>query len=241
VRQRVLNSEGGPDVSATEDEVEQVKARAASSEGCVVLEDVPWGLYAELREIEANDARRMTYLDGTLVIMSPEYRHEGVAVSLDLVIRAVTRASRIPLLSLRMTTLQRPGRSPMRGRGKESYNAYYVGPNAERLRVERDLRPIKDHPPPDLAVEVVNKADSPLALTVYAGLEAPEVWWFDARSGTLRFLRLEPGDGGYREIDRSAALPMLTPALVIEAIAGGMGQDETTWSLWLEGWAARLV
>jgi Uma2 family endonuclease len=210
--------------------------------GGVVLDNVPWDVYVELRAIEENRHVRMTYLDGTLVIMSPEFRHERGAVRTDLIILAVARANRVPLISLRTSTLKKLGRRPNRGEGKEGDNAYYVGPNAERLRGRRDIEPITGGDgPPDLVVEVVNKSDSPLALPIYTRFGVPEVWWYDARDDTLNFRRLDLETGECRESDRSIALPLLTPARVLEALAAGVDQDEMTRSPWLDDWAARLA
>lgn len=42
----------------------------------VVLRGVPYGLYVVLRDLERNDKIRMTYHDGVLELMSPEFLHE---------------------------------------------------------------------------------------------------------------------------------------------------------------------
>ena len=44
--------------------------------GVTVLRGVPYSVYLTLRDEPANDGLRMTYVDGTLEIMSPEFRHE---------------------------------------------------------------------------------------------------------------------------------------------------------------------
>ena len=37
----------------------------------IVLRDIPWDFYLRLRELDANRHTRMTYHDGTLILMSP--------------------------------------------------------------------------------------------------------------------------------------------------------------------------
>jgi hypothetical protein len=68
---------------------------------------------------------------------------------------------------------------------------------------------------------VDNRGSSRGRLPVYAALGVPEVWRYRVRRGELRFVRLV--DGAYEPLDRSLALPMLTPALVLEALALGAG------------------
>ena len=45
-------------------------------------------------------------------------------------------------------------------------------------------------------------------------------------------------EGAYTPIDRSTALPLLTPAIVLEQIARGSALDDTTWDRLLRAWAA---
>lgn len=70
---------------------------------------------------------------------------------------------------------------------------------------------------------------------MYAALGIPKVWRYRARRGRLWFGRLDGGT--YTVIDRSLALPMLTPELVLFAL-GRCGPHETAWDNWLRGWAA---
>ncbi len=83
-------------------------------------------------------------------------------------------------------------------------------------------------PPPDLAIEVDNTADSEWKLPIFAALGVPEVWRHDVRAGTLWFGKLQE-DGTYTPIERSEALPALTRAWVLDALARGMGQSATRW------------
>ena len=53
-----------------------------------VLRGIPYDTYVLIRDHPDNDGYRMTYYDGTLEIMSPEFRHERGAECLSLVVRA---------------------------------------------------------------------------------------------------------------------------------------------------------
>jgi len=210
---------------------------AEAAPPATVLHDISWKTYCRLRDNEANYGIRMTYLDGTLILMSPEYRHDGNGWKLAVVVSEVTEALDIPILGTSTTTLRRKGERPRKGSGKEPDQAFYIGANELRMRGRDDLDLDLD-PPPDLAIEVDNKADSSRALALYARLGVPEVWRYRPRTKTLWFGRLV--DGRYESIDRSLNLPRLTPDLVVQALdeAGRIGQ--TPWKRWLRAWAVDL-
>jgi hypothetical protein len=94
-------------------------------------------------------------------------------------------------------------------------------------------------PPPNLAIEVDNSADSALALPAYARVGVPEVWIHDPRNATIGFGCLV-GDA-YETIHQSVGLPRLSPALVLEALGAREGfGDDGAWLDWLEAWAREL-
>jgi len=201
--------------------------------------DVPWDVYRALRDDESNNGLRMTYLDGTLILMSPEFRHESPAEQLGLVVRAVAGASRIKLRGLRSTTLWQKGRGRTKGSGKEPDTAFHIGRSVDLSRGMTDLS-LDRYPPPDLAIESVNKSDSPLILPLYARLGVPELWFYHVRPRELWFGRLT-GDA-YETVDRSVCLPSLTPELALEALDGFDldDPDEVAWNAWLQEWARGL-
>lgn len=213
-------------------------AAPAVSTGTTLL-NVDWETYCKLRDEPANRRVRMSYLDGTLILMSPDMVHDHDAEILGLLIRGVTAGLGLEVMGIGSTTLRREGRGPIQGAGKEPDSAFYLGENERRMRRKKTLDLAVD-PPPDLAIEVDNKSDSEAALPIYARIGVPEVWRFDVRRNVLWFGRLA-GDS-YAEASRSVALPRLTPGLVLEALEaldrGDMG--ENAWSDWLRGWARGL-
>jgi Uma2 family endonuclease len=207
--------------------------------GSLTLRDVEWETYEKLRDDPANDRLRMTYLDGTLIIMSPQILHDSDSRRLLYVVTAVVRAWRIRFLAVGTTTLRLEGRADLQGAAKEPDEGFYLGGDAARIRGKTTLDLTVD-PPPNLAIEVDNLADSEAALPAYARIRVPEVWLYKARDRNLWFGRL--AGEGYEEIDRSIHLPRLTPLLVMEALeaahAGEM--DELDWLDWLDAWARAL-
>ena len=191
-----------------------------------VLRGVDWETYNRLRDHPSNGHIRMSYLDGTLILMSPELIHDRYGRRLAMVIDEVTEALGIFVEGIATTTLRLSKMKRAKGTGKEPDYGFYFGQNAIRMH-RRDVLNLEVDPPPDLAIEVDNTSDSEAALPIYARLGVPEVWRYDVQAGRLWFGRLE-GDS-YRELTRSACLPRLTPALVLEALAvlgeGAMGEN----------------
>jgi Uma2 family endonuclease len=181
----------------------------------------------------------MSYLDGELILMSPELIHDEAAERLGLLIRGVTSGLGLEVLGIRTTTL-RKGQVRKKGSGKEADHAFYFGENERRMRKRKKKLDLDLDPPPDLAIEVDHKGDSEVALPIYARLGVPEVWRYDLNEHSLWFGRLDGFD--YTEVSRSVALPKLTPALVLHALdvfdQGEMG--ENAWFEWIKGWARDL-
>ncbi len=202
-----------------------------------VLYDIPWDIYLSLRELPGNSHLRMTYHDGTLILVSPEYIHDRGGWLLNHVICEVANTFAIEVAGTGSTTFRRKGHGNEKGDAKEPDEGFYIGANEALIR-GKDTIDLEIDPPPDLAIEVDNKSDSTLTLPTYAGLLVPELWRFDARKGTLWFGRLV--EGAYQTIDRSLHLPMLTPDLVLFALSKAADRGATTWRLWLREWAGSL-
>lgn len=200
----------------------------------VALHGVTYRQYAALRAEPENDHLRMTYYDGTLEIMSPEYIHERGASRLGKFVFALCSELGIACTSSRSTTFRKAGAGRRRGKGKEPDDSFYIA-RAEWLTGRDTIDLDAGDPPPDLWIEVDHRGSSKGRLPVYAALGAPEVWRFRTISGRLSFLRLTEG-GKYEPIDRSLALPMLTPALVLEALAMGRNLSESHWDQRIRAW-----
>ena len=216
-----------------------VAAFVASLGGVVVLPGVSWKRYCQLRDAPGNDAVRMTYLDWELTLMSPALRHDVPGELLTLLVRGVTAGLGLEVMGIRTTTLRRGPISGQSGVGKEPDAAFYLGANERRMRNRRELDLAVD-PPPDLAIEVDHTQDSMSAMAVYAQLGVPEVWRYMEGHRRLTFHVL--AGGTYRQVERSVALPRLTPTLVLAAldhrVKNDLGQNE--WFEWLKGWARAL-
>ncbi len=202
-----------------------------------ILRGVDWEHYVRLRNHPGNAHLRLSYLDGTLILVSPQYVHDFFGRRLGLVIDLVTEALGIPIQGSVTTTLRQPSEGRRKGTAKEPDQAFYFGPNALRMQ-KRDEINLDVDPPPDLAIEIDNKADSSRALKLYARLGIPELWRFNANTRTLWFGRLV-GES-YESIDRSLAIPRLTPALVLVALSKMDELGETAAKPLIREWARTL-
>ena len=188
-----------------------------------VLRGIAYDDYVRIRDVPANDHLRMTYYDGTLEIMSPEHIHEVPSRRIGLVIYEVAIGLGISCTGTGSTTFRLRGEEVKKGKGKEPDESFYFVNEARILgRTESPIDLDAGDPPPDLWIEIDNRLELPQAkLPVYAALGVPEVWRYRSRRRTLWFGRRI--EDGYEAIERSLSLPMLTPALVLDALALGEG------------------
>jgi Uma2 family endonuclease len=183
-------------------------------ESRIVLHDVPWGIYQDLRA--NNDGLRMTYDSGELEIMSPSRKHESVSYRIGLMIYEWTMLHRIAGTGGRNTTLSREDLL----KGLEPDDCYWIANCAAVLdKEEIDLR---IDPPPDLALEVDVSRSSIPKLPIYRSLGVPEVWRW--RRGTLEVLALDAGNN-YVAQPRSTVLPGF-PLQLVEEFLEARGEDD---------------
>jgi Uma2 family endonuclease len=198
-----------------------------------VLHGVPYDWYVGLRDDPGNRHLRMTYDDGVLEIMSPEFRHETSADRVGMIVRAVASSFGVACTGARCTTIRRGTAGTRRGKGKEPDNSFYTA-HAPAVRGKPTIDLDVD-PPPDLWVGVDNRGSSRSHLPLYAALGVPEVWRLRVRRRALWFGRLVGDD--YVEIGQSLSFPMVTPALVLALLdRASESPDETAWDDWMRDW-----
>ncbi len=209
-----------------------VKPQMVEIPAPTVLRDVSYEVYLALRDAPRNDHLRMVYYDGAIELLSPEYFHELPSRRLGIVVLFLTLELDIPYQGSRSTTFRRGSVMLRKGHGKEPDESLYFA-NLDRI-LGKETIDLDTDPPPDLWIEVDNRASSQGRLPLYAALGVPEVWRHEARRGRIWFGRLI--EGRYEAIDRSVSLPMLTPALLLDALALGEGISESEWIRRLRIW-----
>jgi Uma2 family endonuclease len=147
----------------------------------IVIHGVPWQTYSAIRELLDSPGLRMSYIEGTLELMTPSPLHELRKTSIARLVSEFAIARDVPLIGYGSTTFRREAKE----RGLEPDECYVLG---------GELRDA-----PDIALEVVVKSGGIDKLAIYAGLGVREVWFY--QNDGFRLFRLE-GDG-YVEISQS--------------------------------------
>ena len=210
------------------------KPRARVRMRPVVLRGVNYEVYCTLRDDHRNDHLRMTYHDGVLEIISPAFRHDRGSRRLMMIVCAYAAATRLDYEGSGSTTFRRgiPG-EPI-GKGKEPDESFYFR-HLDVIR-PKDSLDLDIDPPPDLWIEVDNRASSAGRLPVYAAFGIPEVWRYQPRQRRLWIGRLT--DGTYTEVEESRCLPGLTSTLLLQFLDEAQARGQMAWDVWLRAWMA---
>ena len=136
----------------------------------IVLRDISWQRYLELRDDPAQMRVRMTYHQGVLELMSPSGPHESIKRSLEQMIDCWCEVHDIPFKAFGSTTYRRQDQAA----GLEPDSCYYI--QSVELIGEKEELDLTIDPPPDLAIEVDIASSSSGRLPIYAALGVPEVW-----------------------------------------------------------------
>jgi Uma2 family endonuclease len=153
----------------------------------VILHNVDFQTYSTLRDLLDGPSPRLTYLCGTLEIMSPSRRHEDLKKRIARLVELFALERNIPLYGYGSTTFRREAKQ----RGLEPDECYCVG--GDMLEY------------PEIALEIVVTSGGINKLAVYREFGVREVWfWKDGRF-ELYALR---GDG-FHALTRSERVPSL--------------------------------
>jgi len=176
-----------------------------------VLGGVSWEDYLRLMEVLGDYKLRHTYDEGTLEMMSPGKDHEWIAELIARMIGSAALLLDIPMHSVGSTSLRT---IDARYGGLPPDKAFYFA-HESLVRSKRTYDPATD-PPPDLVVEIDITHSAVPRLPAFARIGVPEVWRL--QEGGAAFYELA-GDGTYHSVDRSIALPFLTPGDVARFVA----------------------
>lgn len=159
------------------------------------IHSVTWAQYQAFRDLfEDRPGLRVSYLEGTLEIMSPSSKHEMIKTLLARLIETWATEREIDLRGHGSTTFKRAAKE----RGAEPDECYCLGRSIEDGALE----------PPDIAIEVVLSPPGLDKLAIYAGLGTPEVWLY--RRDAIELFALD-GER-YLPIERSRFVPDLDVA-----------------------------
>jgi Uma2 family endonuclease len=182
--------------------------RTPADDQRITIHGVTFEQYEAVREtLDDVPGLRLTYLEGTLEIMSPGRRHElGKKVIARLVELYATECG-IELEGYGSMTFKKKAEES----GLEPDECYCLGEMGEG---DREI--------PDIALEVVVTSDGVSKLDVYEGLGVREVWFFEGGRFSIHGL----GKRGYEPRERSTFLPDLDFRLLERIIATTRSQPE---------------
>ena len=171
----------------------------ATDEQRLCLEGVTWQQYDALVAlfIDQFPALRMTYLEGSLELMTTSPEHERLKKIIARLIEAFAEEVDIDLNGYGSATF----RQKAVARGLEPDECYSLG----------ELREA-----PDIAIEIVITSGGIDKLDVYKGLGVQEVWFWENQTFSLYGL-IDP-DSGYETLTTSRLLPQLDLATLAQFI-----------------------
>ncbi len=160
------------------------------SDRITTINDISWEEYEKiLQQVDNNFSGRISYLDGTLEIMSPGRSHEMPKKLIGMLLEEYLCQFDIDFYALGSETFKKPPA------GKEPDQSYCLGTK-------------KDYP--DLAIEIVVSSGGINDLAAYAILNVPEVWFYQDNKINIYSLI----DGNYKLVESSTILPKLNIGLI---------------------------
>ncbi|WP_353259072.1 Uma2 family endonuclease [Prochlorothrix hollandica] len=155
----------------------------------IPLHNIPWDHYESLLTLVGNRPRlRLTYLAGTLEIMTISPEHEMLKTIIARLLYTYADARDIDLFSCGSATFKKAATD----RGLEPDESFCIGQRKEF---------------PDLAIEVVLTSGGIDKLAVYQGLGIPEVWFW--QDNHFRLYCLDPTGTAYNAPSHSTLFPEL--------------------------------
>lgn len=168
----------------------------------VVLRGVTWADYERLLEIRGDDrSPRMSYLDGSLELMTPSFDHDDWSRRILLLVAAYCERYDIPFHTAGCWTIK-DGKKQQGG--AEADECFIFGPRRRKWPPERM----------DLAIEVVKTSGAINKLEIWAKLSVREVWVW--KKGRIQVYRLR--GKAHHPARRSGYLPDLDLALLCKYV-----------------------
>lgn len=158
------------------------------SEQKSIITGVSWEDYEQLLNYLGDSLRyRITYLDGTLEIMSPSRCHEFNKKNIARLLEAYLNQVEIDYWGLGSTTFRKQNQKS----GKEPDECYCIG-------TEKQF--------PDIAIEIIVSSGGIDTLQVYKRLGIKEIWFWQNDRLTIYYLNQQ---GEYQQQNKSVILPEL--------------------------------
>ncbi|MEM9163156.1 MAG: Uma2 family endonuclease [Cyanobacteria bacterium P01_F01_bin.4] len=167
-----------------------LKENLPAPQQSLTLEGVTWQQYDALVAlfIDQFPALRMTYLEGTLELMTTSPEHERLKKIIARLLEAFAEEADLDLNGYGSATFRREAAA----RGLEPDEFYSLGELGDA---------------PDIAIEIVLTSGGIDKLAVYKGLGVQEVWFWEKQQ--FRLYGLIDPEAGYESLSASRLLPSL--------------------------------
>ncbi len=167
---------------------EPINLNLEDSEQKSIITGVSWEDYELLLNLlEDSSHYRISYLDGTLEIMSPSRNHEFSKKNIARLLEAYLNQAEIDYWGYGSTTFRKRNQKS----GKEPDECYCIG-------TEKQF--------PDIAIEVIVSSGGIDNLEVYKRLEIKEIWFWQNDCLTIYYLNQK---GEYQQQHQSVIIPEL--------------------------------
>jgi Uma2 family endonuclease len=153
----------------------------------MLLRNVGWKEYVLLRDVLDGPSIRMSYLGGSLELMSPSPEHELWKKNIARLVELYAHLRNIDLRGYGSTTFKNEATE----RGAEPDECYLIGKKLVDV--------------PDIVLEVIRTAPFLDKSAIYAALGVPELWIF--RNGAFTIHSLDRGSARYALVSSSVFLP----------------------------------
>lgn len=162
---------------------------------CITLYGVSWDRFLAIATLLENHPVRLTYLDGTVDIVTPSPEHEELKTTIGYLLEIYLRFIGIRFYGTGAYTLG-SRESGVRGEPDESYS----------LETKKEI--------PDIAIEVVITSGGVDKLEKYRRWGVTEVWFYQNRQLFIYHLR----STGYEQVTKSELLPELDLYLLVQCL-----------------------
>ncbi|WP_009634214.1 Uma2 family endonuclease [Synechocystis sp. PCC 7509] len=172
-----------------------LELETSNQESIITVYDISWEKFEAIASLLEETKIRLTYLDGTLDIMSPSPAHEESKGTVGLLLETYLRHIGRRFYTTGGYTLG-SREDGARGEPDESYNLDFV-------------KPI-----PDIAIEVVITSGGVNKLEKYRRWGVPEVWFYQRQQVFIYHLQ----GNKYEQVDKSEFLPELNIDLLVRCL-----------------------
>ena len=193
------------------------------------LKNVTWSEYKSLLHALGDLHVRHYFAGGVLHIMSPLQQHDWIKRLISRFIETLAYDQDIPIKGIGSTTIT----SERAERGFEPDEGYYFA-SEPKVRGKSEFEPDRD-PPPDLVIEIDVTNSSEPKLKLFAAMKVTEVWLHDGQD--LHFLQRSRNT--YKEVERSVAIPYLSPSDITRFLIRRGEMNETQLVKQFVAWARR--